>query len=177
MDEAETSMRIVEGLKRRRVLEKRMDSTTEEIAKYASKVSTEKAAFGSDEDQRKEVASRVQSNLDLAKQILDISRRIELTNRRTMVTIDGQTLPVADWLMLKRQLGERVMATYKALNTRSADRRRAEVRGVGPDSGAVHVERMYDEANKNKQLRVWEDRLAAIDGRLERVNADTELVV
>lgn len=174
--EKEPGMRLVEGLKRRHLLEKRMDDTAGEIASYASKVSSDVAAFGSVDAQRKEVAGRIQANLDLAEDLLKLSRRIELTNRQTSITIDGQTRPLSDWLILQRTLGDRIRATFLALNTKTGDRRRAEMRGVGPDNAAVHVDRMYDEAEKNKKLRAWEDRLEKISGRLERVNADTVLV-
>lgn len=177
-EQEKRGMTIVEGLKKLRVLEKRAESTTVAISEYSSKVSTEKPAFGSDAEQRQEVSGRVQANLDLVEDMLKLKRRIDTTNLAVELKIGGQTRSIADWLLIKRKLGGIILGTIMALSTRTGDRRRMEMRGssMGPDNAPVHVERMYDEAVKNKQLREWQDRLAEIDGRLEVVNATTPLL-
>ena len=55
-------MTIIEGLKRLRLLDKRMAKNCEEIQKYSSLLSNEKPIFDSESNQREEVRKLIQAN-------------------------------------------------------------------------------------------------------------------
>lgn len=166
---------LIEGLKRLRVILKRIDGNTVEITRYASKLSTEKGPFESEETQKDEVKGRIQSNLDLVKEYLALKGRVDRTNRATMITAGGTSRSLADWLLLKRQLGQKVVSTYQALNTSEAERHLRSMQAHGSQE-RVTVEQLYDEGEKNKALRRWMDDTEEFDAKLEVVNATTALV-
>lgn len=167
-------MKIIEGLKKLRILEKRMQSNNMDIQKYSAIVSTEKPNFNTEDEQRKEVMSRIQANLDLVHEHLTLKKRLEKTNLETQVTIQGKTYTISELLVLRRGLGKHVIQTYTSLNESGATMRlRNAVKIDGQP--APHVVRMYDERTKNEQLRAWSDFFDEIDSKLEVVNATEDL--
>lgn len=169
---------IVEGLKRLKAIEKRIDSNCIDIAKYASGLASARPLFESEEKQTQEVKSLVQSSMDLQVEYLRVKRQIELTNLNTQVTIAGETRPISDWLHIKRKTADLAIATYRALNDTAAGGSRREERGYAqsPTGGSSQIVRYFKESEKNAKLREWEDVKAAIDGRLEVINATTKLL-
>lgn len=165
-------MKIIEGLKKLKIILKKMDHNNRQITEYASKLSTEKPIFGSEQEQIKEVQSLVQSNMDLATEYLKIKKNIDYTNLTKTITICGQTKTVADFLILKRTIGRPIINTYKSLNDSSAaTKQRLATTG---DNKPI-VERMFSEKEKNDALRANQDILDEIDGKLEIFNATEDL--
>lgn len=167
-------MKLLAALKELRVIEKRMTRNSENIQAYASQLSTERPIFGTEEEQRKQVASLVQANSDLTTEYLGLKRRIEQTNLQTKVTIQGKEYSLNDLLILKRGLGKKVMSTYLALNEENGNNKlRLTPRTSGEKT--VRVERFYDERERNEGLRRWQDLLDEADAKLEIYNATVEL--
>ena len=73
-------MKIIEALKKLKVIEKRMEKNKSQITQYASMISTERPIFDTEEKQRKEVSSLIQANIDLMKEYLDLKGKIEKNN-------------------------------------------------------------------------------------------------
>ena len=109
-------MKIIEGMKRLRVIEKRMESQRNAVTEYASKLSTEMPRFQTKEDQAKEVASLIQSNNDLCAEYLRIKRSIGFTNLKVTVELHKRVYSISDLLLIKRKLADRMLATNSALN-------------------------------------------------------------
>ena len=167
-------MKIIEGMKRLRVIEKRMESQRNAINEYASKLSTEMPRFQTKEDQAKEVASLIQSNNDLCAEYLRIKRSIEYTNLKVTVELQGKAYSISDLLVVKRKLADRMVATYRALNdTVARDRLRNAPKF---DGETPKVEILYDERTKLDNIRKWQDLADIIDSRLEVINATTDLI-
>ena len=167
-------MKIIEGMKRLRVIEKRMESQRNAITEYASKLSTEMPRFQTKEDQAKEVASLIQSNNDLCAEYLRIKRSIEYTNLKVSVELQGKAYSISDLLVVKRKLADRMVATYRALNdTVARDRLRNAPKF---DGETPKVEILYDERTKLDNIRKWQDLADIIDSRLEVINATTDLI-
>ena len=167
-------MKIIEAMKELRLIEKKIATNCTRITQYASAVSTEKLPFGSEEDQRSEVKSLVQANADLFARYLELKQRIEQTNLITRVKLAGKEWSISQLLVIRRKLGQPMLATYNSLNDREArSRMRSAVSGV--EGKGVHVIQLYDEREKNERLNYWQDFLESIDARLEVVNATTEL--
>ena len=167
-------MKIIEGMKRLRVIEKRMESQRNAVTEYASKLSTEMPRFQTKEDQAKEVASLIQSNNDLCAEYLRIKRSIEYTNLKVTVELQGKAYSISDLLVVKRKLADRMVATYRALNdTVARDRLRNAPKF---DGETPKVEVLYDERTKLDNIRKWQDLADMIDSRLEVINATTDLI-
>ena len=167
-------MKIIEGMKRLRVIEKRMESQRNAVTEYASKLSTEMPRFQTKEDQAKEVASLIQSNNDLCAEYLRIKRSIEYTNLKVTVELQGKAYSISDLLVVKRKLADRMVATYRALNdTVARDRLRNAPKF---DGETPKVEVLYDERTKLDNIRKWQDLADIIDSRLEVINATTDLI-
>ena len=167
-------MKIIEGMKRLRVIEKRMESQRNAVTEYASKLSTEMPRFQTKEDQAKEVASLIQSNNDLCAEYLRIKRSIGYTNLKVTVELQGKAYSISDLLVVKRKLADRMVATYRALNdTVARDRLRNAPKF---DGETPKVEILYDERTKLDNIRKWQDLADIIDSRLEVINATTDLI-
>jgi hypothetical protein len=151
------------------------------IGQYAAYVSTEGLFFPTEDAQRAQVQSLIQANLDLEIEYLKLKRAIEHTNLMTVVTINGKTYSISDIISIRRIVGQFRTASYGALNGQKAMEvmRRAYGGQGGKQVEATNppkVVMLYDEADKNAQLKDWSEFLEAIDGRMEVVNAETELL-
>jgi len=167
-------MKIVEGLKRLRVIEKRLAANRESITRYSSMVSTEKPLFETEDKQRKEVTSLIQSCNDLVNEYLKTKKQIEQTNLKITVEIGGVNYTISDLLTIKRKLSNLMVKTFYALNDSAGESR---LRHASPVEGKTpHVVRFYKEELRNDGLRLWQDLYDNIESRLEVINATTDLI-
>ncbi len=169
-------MTITEGLKKLRLLDKRMGKNCEEIEKYSSLLSNEKPIFDTEAKQRNEVSKLIQANMDLEREYCRIKAKVDYTNLVTYVQIDDENRTIHSWLIVLRKTGQRLIQTYRSLSTTEANRNQNRFRG-DKEGLAPTVVRLYDENDKRAGQRKWEDLTAGktIEGRLEVVNATTEL--
>ena len=172
-------MKLIEALKNLKTIEKRIEKNCGQIGEYAAYVSVETPAFETEERQRQEVASLVQGNLDLAKEFLRLKTAIESTNLGTMVEIGNRKHSISELITIRRTSGKFTTMTHNALTPKVAMNRLQQVYqkqgGVNPMEPAKLIA-LYSEADKNKALRDYEEFFSAIDGKLEVVNAETELL-
>lgn len=178
--EEKKEMMIIEGMKRLRVIKKRMAHNIESVNKYAAIVSNERPLFDSEDGQKKEVKQIIQSNLDLLNEYLKLKKRIERTNLQIVVEIGGVDYTISDLLILKRELVQLIVQTYDALNTNQAQMKlnamSRQHHVAGQQGESLRINHMFDEKDKNKQLRKWQDLYDNIDSRLEVINATTPLM-
>ena len=167
-------MKLIEAMKRLRVIEKRMESNRVSITEYASKLSTEMPRFQTREAQANEVKSLVQSSNDLCSEYLRLKRAIERTNLETYVELQGERYTIADLLVVKRKMAALMVATYRALNDSAAQTRLRSAPKFDGETPKVEV--LYDEKQKLENVRKWQDLADIIDSRLEVINATTDLV-
>jgi hypothetical protein len=167
-------MKLIEAMKELKLVEKRMEKNIEQITQYSSGLSNEKEIFGSEQKQIDEVKSLLQANVDLFNRYLYLKRSIERTNLETKVEFSVGTYSISELLVIKRRLQHGVINTFKALNTQSAEARMRTIKI--PDNVEVKVVRYYREEEKNLLLKSWMEFFENIDGRLEVVNATTDLI-
>lgn len=177
-------MKLIEALKNLKTIEKRIDKNCEQIKEYAAYVSGETPAFETEERQRQEVQSLVQANLDLEKEYIRLKRAIEHTNLLTKVVIGSKEYTISELITIKGATkgkagaGRFRLNTYNALHPQKALTRLQQVfnqrGGIDPTNPAKVVP-LYREEDKNKALRDWDEFLSAIEGKLEVVNAETDL--
>ena len=168
-------MKLIEGMKNLKVIEKKIQHNTSRIQEYAAIVSVERPIFGTEAEQRKQVESLIQANADLANEYLALKKKVDLTNIQTQVTIGKVAYSISDLLQIKRTVANLMRGTYAALNDDTASGKLLSYRGTASEK-TPHVERMYDENMKNTGLRNWQDLQDEIETRIEVINATTELV-
>jgi len=172
-------MKLIEGMKKLRVLEKHLGRNTERIFMYSSAPSNEKPTFGEEKEQRKQVQELIQSNKDLVTEYLHLKQRVDMTNLTTTVTIGKRQFKLIDLLILRRGLAKKMEKTFHALSTDYADRRLSQMQrniALQPGEKAPHALRFYDETEKFENLQEWQGLQDEIEQRLEVINATTELV-
>lgn len=172
-------MKLIEALKNLKTIEKRIEKNSQQISEYAAYVSTEQPAFETEERQRQEVTSLVQGNLDLTKEYLRLKTAIEFTNFNTKVSIGQRENTISELIAIRRTSGKFVTMTHNALQPTKAIQRLQQVyqrqNGVNPMEPAKIIP-LYSEADKNKAIREWDEFFSSIDGKLEVVNAETDLL-
>lgn len=171
-------LKLIEGMKKLKVLEKHMGRNSERIQQYASLASTDRPFFGTEKDQIQEVMKLIQSNKDILDEYLHLKRRVDMTNLTTKVTIGKEEFVLTDLLILRRGLSKRMQTTYHALNDTQAQSRLAQMgRAVqGAAEKPPHVIRLYQETEKIEGLQYWQGLDDLIEQRLEVINATTDLV-
>jgi hypothetical protein len=168
-------MKIVEGMKKLKLIEKKIDDNVRKIEQYASLVSTERTFFENEKEQKKEVESLLQSNEDLVTEYLRIKRQIEATNLAITAEFDGKFYTLSDLLVIQRRLGDKLVETQQALNSKYADQRIRQAPSE-IDGKKAQVVRLYDENKKNEKLQNLMEFTSNISARLEVINATTDLV-
>ena len=138
---------LVEGMKRLRVIEKRMAANSGDITRYSSMISTERPQFDTEEKQRKKVKSLAQANTDLMDEYLKLKKCIEFTNLMTQVEIKGTKYRISDLLVIKRKLAKMMQHTYLAMNTDDANRRMSVTR-----SPEGQTPSMFSKAGRERPL-------------------------
>lgn len=171
-------MKIIEGLKELKLIESKMKKNNEKIEKYSSILDNERPQFESESHQIQEVKNLVQSNKDLQERYLELKAAIERTNLSTKVKIDGQAKEhtIYELIIIKRKLGDLIKQTYTSMNTKQAASRLSSSRSSLGGSIAPKVVPLYDERTKNEALDAHENFMSVIDGRLEVVNAVTDII-
>jgi hypothetical protein len=166
-------MKLIEAMKKIKVIEKRIVDQTAKITEYAAKPSNEKPVFETEEKQKKEVKSLLQSNEDLLNDLLTLKTQVEYTNLVTKIEIDGKNFSISEMLVLKRKGAQLMKKTYEALNTTMLEHK---IRNYSNQSKDISLDRFYSEDEKNINLSKWQSIYDNIDSRLEVVNATIDLI-
>lgn len=169
-------MKLIEAMKELKLIHKKIQDNTKKITEYSSALSSEKPIFGTEEEQRKQVNSYIQSNMDLIKRYCDLKAAIDKTNLNTVVDYNGKEYSIHELIQLKRNLASSITSTYTALNTSEADQRRSRMSNATIDGKPIESVRFYDEATKNTTIRSWQEFFSAIDSKLEIINATTDIL-
>lgn len=173
-------LKLIEGMKKLKVLEKHIARNTERIQEYAAIPSNERPQLGSEAEQKEEIKRLIQANRDIVSEYIHLKKRVDMTNLITNVTIGKESFKIADLLILRRGLAKRMEATFTALNTKLSDEKIRQMQTrIAVQSGEkpVHTVRLYDENHRIEKLQEWQSLQDEIEQRLEVINAMTELVL
>ena len=168
------ALKIIEAMKRIKVIDKRMETNSANVTKYSSMLTSERPYFENEAAQRKEVKSLIQSNEDLLNEYLTLKGQIERTNLFTNIEMGGKIYTISDLLVIKRRLAQKMIGTFNALNDQAAGARLRN--SVGADGKQPQIVRLFDEKDRNDGLSKWHDLYDNIESRLEVINATTDLV-
>ena len=172
-------MTIVEALKTKKRLNKKLEDLRKKISQYSAHLDNEKPVYGSVDDQRARVQGWVQSHRDLVKKIEDLSISIQKTNLNTQVEISlgGKqvTKSIAQWILRRTQLAASEEACFNALHDRNL-RDTVVTASDGKTKQQVSVVRYFDPVERDRMVDTFRHEPSMIDQKLEVVNATTQLV-
>lgn len=167
-------MKIIEALKNLKIIKKKVERNNKEIERLASKVNSTKSYYPTDDEQKQEIRSLVQSNLDLIKEYHRLKKNVEHTNLISNIEINGKNYSISDLLIGKRDTLDLETKTFQSLNDTEGEKQRRYAPAI--DNKTPVVERLYEERWKMDNLRRIQDVKDNIDAKLEIFNATTDLI-
>lgn len=170
-------MKIIEALKELPLIEKRIAQMISDINQYASLISSEEPALGTEDAHKKKVKGLKQKAFDLIRHYEKIKNTLEKTNCKVVVEIEGVKKTIREWITVRKDTGKLYSAVFDAFNIKHATDLLNSVRiDVTKEGVNVSLKRMYSE-DEIKQEREKSDLIISrIDAALEVVNATTDLV-
>ena len=168
-------MKIIEAMKQAKDLLRKADDLVEKIKKNCVLTSVETPAYP---DQKVQVSEWLQAHSDVVKEILRLRTAIQRTNISTPVTIElgGKqvTKSIAEWIQRRKDLASLEFKAWNSLN----DRGIKEGTTQGPSGTPIDIKviRYYDPKVRDEKLDLFSSEPALIDGKLEIVNAVTDLI-
>lgn len=168
-------MKIIEALKLVKDLQRKAEDLQGKVQRHSAHLSYETPTYP---DQKSQVAAWVQSHTDIVREIARLRCCIQRTNVTTPVTIelDGNhvTKPIAEWIHRRRDLAKLEAQMYRQLTDRGL--KEGSAKNTMGETVDVKIVRCYDPAARDHRLAALDSEPSIIDGRLEIVNATTDLV-
>ncbi len=168
-------MKIIEGLKGVKDLQRKADDLKAKIAKHSAISSIETETYP---DQKGKVAGWLQAHSDIIKEILRIRIAIQRTNLEVPVTIEinGKqvTKCIAEWIHRRRDLAENERKAWRALTDKNIQE--GFVKGPADSNIELKVVRFYDPSEKDHKVAMYDSEPSTIDAKLEIANAVTDLI-
>lgn len=168
-------MKIIEGLKKIKDLNRQADDLFDLIFKNQSIMSYETPTYS---DQKEKVKGWIQAHKDTLLEIEKLRERIAKTNVLTFVTIeiDGKeiTKSIHSWITRRRDLVDKELKVYQNLNDRGL--REQIIAGTTESQVQLKIIRFYDHERRDKMKNILSNEKYLIDGKLEVVNAITDIV-
>lgn len=174
------SKKLVEALKERKLISKKLEGVIEKIQKYSSITSVEKPAFDDEFEQKKQVQSLVQSGLDLLKRFDELKTSIDKTNLQTMfripkgIIMKEHEISLSEALTYKQKYKD-YQNIFKSLNRNTADAKLRQILQNSDGTRAYSIQ-LFDEEFKNNWEKDLQMKLDYIDSHLEMLNATTDLI-
>ena len=169
-------MKLIEALKQVKDLNRKADDLRGKIQVHSAHASYETPIYP---NQKGQVSEWLQAHHDIAKEILRLSLAIQRTNLDTAVSIDikgqGVEHSIAGWIHRRRTLASMEALAWKSLTDKGI--REGALAGTqGTEGERVTVVRCYDPQVRDARIDEYQSEPALIDGRLEVVNAVTDLI-
>lgn len=168
-------MKIIEGLKRIKDLQKKAEDLRKKIGTYCAHMDFETPTYANQGEQIKEW---LQSHSDTVKEILRLRIAIQRTNLATEVTIDlGEKLvkkTIAEWIHRRRDLASEEMNAWRSLSDRGL--KEGAIKTSSGEIKDVKVVRYYDAKQRDNKISLFDGEPSIIDSKLEIVNAVTDLI-
>ncbi len=168
-------MKIIEGLKMIKDLLRKAEDLRSKIGAHSAYLNFETPLYS---DQKNQVSEWLQSHSDILKEIIRLRVAIQRTNVLTKVTIElGEkqvVKSIAEWIHRRRDLAELEKNAWQKLT----DRNLKEGTGTNSLSQTVDIKivRCFDPKERDNKVSIFSSEPSIIDGKLEIVNAVTELI-
>jgi len=168
-------MKLIEAMKKVKELTKKADDLKEKVKQHCAIASFETSVYP---NQRAQVTEWIQAHSDILKEILRLRVAIQKTNLVTQVTINlgdtDVTKSVAEWIHRRRDLALNELHMWNMLTDRNI--KEGLIKSPSGDTMEVKVVRYYDPVERDNKKNLFTSEPSIIDGRLEVINAITDLV-
>ena len=168
-------MKLIEALKKIKELSKKAEDLNDKVKRHCAHLSNEKPVY---ENQADQIKSWLQSHFDVIKEILRLQIAIQKTNLETKVTITlgdkNIEKTIAEWIHRRRALATLQETIYRSLTDRNL--REGTIKQSNDEKVEVHIVRYYDPAERDKMIELYSNEPSIIDGKLEIINAVTDLL-
>lgn len=168
-------MKIIEALKQTKDLVRKANDICEKVKHFSADMDYETAIYP---DQKSQVSEWIQAYKDIVREIGRLKFCIQKTNVTTRITIniDGNdiTKSISEWIERRKTLATMEKQVWTALTNRGLkDLRLQQSAGQIVDA---KVRYYYDAKLKDRMTEILSAEPSLIDGKLEIVNAITDLI-
>lgn len=168
-------MKIIEALKQTKDLQRKAADLVGKIGQHSAYMNFETPVYP---DQKLQVSQWVQAHSDIIKEILRLRVALQKTNILTKATIEleGKQVEktIAEWIHRRRDLAGLESAAWKKLTDKNLKEGTAQ--NTMGQQVPVQIVRCYDPAERDRRLAELDSEPSIIDGKLEIVNAITDLL-
>lgn len=168
-------MKIIEGLKQLKDLLRKADDLRSKIGQHSAHLNFETPVYP---DQKAQVSEWIQAHSDILKEILRLRVAIQKTNILTSVTIDlgGKAVvkSIAEWIHRRKDLADLEKKAWKQLTDKNLREGNGENSLKQPVE--IRIIRCFDPKQRDEKIMALESEPTTIDGKLEIVNAVTDLI-
>jgi hypothetical protein len=173
-------MKIVEALKKIPDLQRKAEDIRRNLAKFCADLDNEKPEYETPEKQKAQITTWLQSHSDILKEIEILRTRIQKTNLETDVDIEvseGKTVTksIARWIHRRKDLSKLEAESWQCLTSRNLQAKGYQK--PGDETVLIaNVRKYYDQQLRDRKLADLLSEKSLIDGKLEVVNAVTDLL-
>lgn len=168
-------MKLIEALKKVKALEKKADDLRHKVRNHSAISSVQTPVY---EKQGVQIGEWIQAHSDVLKEILKLRIAIQKTNLDTIVEIElgGNKVvkSIAEWIHRRRDLAGDELEMWKQLT----DRGIVEGSTKSPSGDIIEIKiiRYYTPEERDRMKELFLSEPSIIDGRLEVINAVTDLL-
>jgi hypothetical protein len=173
---------ITEGLAEIKTIGKRIEKRREFVTQYIARQEGLKDPLSNEGGSQTVIKRERQAIADLEERIVTIRRAIQEANATETITIGGETRPIADWLVWRREVsGGQVAFVSRLRNSVIQIRRDAQQKGMGVVTTSADAKNLsdiivnVDEAALAAEAEKQETILGNLDGQLSLKNATTTI--
>jgi hypothetical protein len=168
-------MKIIEALKQIKDLKRKADDVREKLKTHCCDMDYETPLYP---DQKSQVSNWLQMHRDLVREIGRLKFCLAKTNLHTSVTItigDNEiTKTIYEWIERRRELAGLEKQAWDALTNRNL--REGKVQQSQGQVVDVKIRYYFDPIQRDRLVSQLSSEPQLIDGKLEVVNATTDLV-
>ena len=168
-------MKIIEGLKQIKDLQKKAEDIRGKITKHCVHMDYETPMYANQGEQIKEW---LQAHSDFLKEILRLRVAIQRTNLATEVTIElgGKNVikNIAEWIHRRRDLATSEFSAWRGLNDRGL--KEGSIKTSAGEIKEAKIVRYFDPKERDNRMALYDSEPTIVDSKLEIVNAVTDLI-
>lgn len=172
-------MKLIEALKQTKDLQRKASDIREKIGTYCADMTSETPTYGTEEQQREQVAQWLQAHSDILKEILRLRIAIQRTNLATKVNVNLNGVEVvktiAEWVHRRKDLAALDLTAYKQLSDKGLPAI-AKIQNTSKVDVEVRIRRYFNPKERDERREMYTAEPSLIDGRLEVANAVTDLI-
>jgi len=172
-------MKLIEGMKLKKELQKKAEDLRGKISKHAAHLDLEGPTYKTEAEQRQVMDGWLQAHMDIVRQMRKLGVSIQRTNLETAVDLPIAGKPtklcIAEWILRRRELAGMEKAAWSSLSDKGL-RDQVLNRVSGEGTREVKVIRYFDPKQRDQMVDFFTHEPSQIDRKLEVINATTDLI-